>query len=32
VAKAINDGLAMLIDQAGFENLEAAVGHKVKLQ
>jgi len=32
VAKAINDGLAMLIDQAGFENLEAAVGHKVKFQ
>ena len=32
VAKAINDGLAMLIDQAGFENLEAGVGHKVKLQ
>ena len=32
VAKTINDGLAMLIDQAGFENLEAAVGHKVKLQ
>jgi dihydroorotate dehydrogenase len=31
VAKAINDGLAMLIDKAGFENLEAAVGHKIKL-
>ena len=32
VAKAINDGLARFIEQAGFENLQAAVGHKVKLQ
>ena len=32
VAKAINDGLATFMEQAGFENLEAAVGHKVKLQ
>ena len=31
VAKAINDGLATFMEQAGFENLEAAVGHKVKL-
>jgi len=32
VAKAINDGLATFIEQAGFENLQAAVGHKVRLQ
>ena len=32
VAKAINDGLATFMEQGGFENLEAAVGHKVKLQ
>ena len=32
VAKTINDGLATFMEQAGFENLKAAVGHKVKLQ
>ncbi len=32
VAKEINDGLAKLVTKAGFENLQAAVGHNVKLQ
>jgi len=32
VAKTINDGLATFMEQAGFENLQAAVGHKVELQ
>jgi len=32
VAKEINDGLTRLLEEAGFENLHAAVGHKVKLQ
>ena len=32
VAKEINDGLARFIEHAGFENLEAAVGHKVQLR
>jgi dihydroorotate dehydrogenase len=30
VAKEINDGLARLIEQGGFENFEAAIGHKVQ--